>query len=64
MVVSGAGTAARPKARFCWVCSRKLHGNFHRVAETPDGPVVVHAACAEKERLPIVADAHLAKKGN
>jgi len=24
--MSGAGTAAKPRLPFCWVCSRKLHG--------------------------------------
>ena len=26
--MSGAGTAAKPRLPFCWVCSRKLHGNL------------------------------------
>ena len=61
--MSGAGTAAKPKYRFCWVCSRKLHANFHRVAIIQGGhEVVVHADCAERERLELKPGAHLAVK--
>lgn len=57
--MSGAGTAAKPKCMFCWVCSRRLHARFHRVAMFGDHQVVVHAACAEIERMEIVPGAHL-----
>ena len=60
--MSGAGTAAKPRVRFCWVCSGKLQANFHRVAIVAGREVVVHAICAEIESLEIVPDAHLAKK--
>lgn len=60
--MSGAGTAAKPRLRFCWVCSRKLQGNFHRVAIVDGREVIVHASCAEKERLEIKPDAHLAPR--
>jgi hypothetical protein len=57
--VSGAGTAKRPRLRFCWVCSRQLMGNFHRVAIVDDGnEVIVHADCARREQLEIKPDAH------
>ena len=63
--MSEAGTAAKPKYRFCWVCSRKLHGNFHRVAIVHPGTeheheVIVHERCGERERLQLKPDAHLA----
>lgn len=58
--MSGAGTAAKPRLRFCWVCSRQLHGNFHRVAIVDGHEVIVHATCAERERLEVKPDAHLA----
>ena len=35
--MSGAGLAKRPKIRWCWSCSKQLHGNFHRVVWGPDG---------------------------
>jgi hypothetical protein len=55
--MSGAGIAKKPPIRWCWVCSRKLHANFHRVVRGPDGhDHVVHAQCAEEERLEIVDD--------
>jgi hypothetical protein len=56
--VSGSGTAAKPRLPFCWVCSRKLHGNFHRVAVVNGLEVVVHAACAKSEGLAIKDGAH------
>lgn len=59
--MSGSGTAAKPRLRFCWVCSRKLHANFHRVAVVDGHEVVVHADCAKKERLMILKGRHLAK---
>lgn len=60
--MSGAGTAAKPPHRWCWVCSRQLHGNFHRVAIGQDGHEhIVHADCAEREGLEIVPGKHLAK---
>lgn len=41
----------KPRLPFCWVCSRKLQGNFHRVAIV-DGPEkIVHASCASEEGL-------------
>jgi ribosome-binding protein aMBF1 (putative translation factor) len=52
--VSGAGIAKKPKYRFCWVCSRQLHGNFHRVAIADGHEVIVHADCAKRERLDVV----------
>jgi ribosome-binding protein aMBF1 (putative translation factor) len=58
--VSGAGTAAKPKYRFCWVCSRQLHGNFHRVAIVDGNEVIVHADCARRDKLEIKPDAHKA----
>jgi len=60
--MSGAGTAAKPKYRFCWVCSRKLHANFHRVATVDGHEVVVHALCAMLEGLEVKPKAHLAKE--
>lgn len=59
--MSGAGIAARPRYRFCWVCSAQLHGNFHRVVKHPDNgaQVVVHAECAEREGLEVIPGAHL-----
>jgi hypothetical protein len=63
--MSGAGTAAKPKYRFCWVCSRQLHANFHRVVIVNQGTsaefeTVVHASCAKG--LTIKPGAHLKKK--
>lgn len=46
--MSGAGTAAKPKYRFCWACSRKLQANFHRVCVVDGREVIVHTACAER----------------
>lgn len=60
--VSGAGTAARPKYRFCWACSRKLHGNFHRVVIVDGLEAVAHVACAKRDGLVIKQGAHLAPK--
>lgn len=60
--MSGAGTAAKPKYQFCWSCSRRLHGNFHRVAMVDGHRVIVHAECARRDRLEIVPDAHLAER--
>ena len=57
--MSGAGTAAKPKYRFCWVCSRQLQANFHRVAVVDGHEVVVHADCAEREGLEVKPGAHL-----
>lgn len=57
--MSGTGTALRPRLRFCWVCSGKLHGNFHRVAVVEGREVIVHAICAEKEKLDVKPAAHL-----
>jgi hypothetical protein len=59
--MSGAGTAAKPRLPFCWVCSRKLHGRFHRVAVVHGLEVVVHADCAKREGLDIKDGAHLAR---
>jgi len=50
----------RPRLRFCWVCSRQLHGNAHRVAIVDGRDVVVHAACAEREKLTVKPGAHVA----
>lgn len=61
--MSGAGTAAKPKYRFCWACSRRLHGNFHRVAVVDGHEVPVHADCAKRDGLTIKPDAHLAHGG-
>lgn len=56
--MSGAGIAKKPKHRFCWVCSRKLQANFHRVAKGPDGHLhTVHAECAEREGLEVIEGA-------
>jgi len=60
--VSGAGTAAKPRYRFCWACSRQLRGAFHRVCLVDGHEVIVHAHCAERERLEVKAGAHLAVK--
>lgn len=57
--MSGAGTAVRPPRPFCWVCSRRLHGNFHRIAIVDGREVVTHADCAKRERLAIKPGAHL-----
>ena len=57
--MSGSGIAAKPRLRFCWVCSRKLRANFHRVAIVNGHEVIVHADCAERERLEIKPSAHL-----
>lgn len=60
--MSGAGTAKTPRYRFCWACSRRLQGNFHRVAIVEGGlEVIVHADCAEKDGLAIKPGAHLAR---
>ncbi len=56
----GAGTAAKPRYRFCWSCSRQLHGNFHRVAIVDGNEVTVHADCAKRDGLTIKDGAHLA----
>lgn len=58
--MSGKGAAARPKYRFCWACSRQLHGNFHRVAIVDGNEVIVHADCARRDGLEIKPGAHLA----
>jgi hypothetical protein len=56
--MSGAGTAKKPKHRFCWACSRQLQGNFHRVVKGPDGREhVVHAECARKDHLEVIPGA-------
>jgi hypothetical protein len=56
--MSGAGIAKRPKLRWCWVCSKQLHGNFHRVAIGQDGHEhIVHAYCAESEGLQVIEGA-------
>ena len=60
--MSGAGTAAKPRVRFCWSCSRKLHANFHRVVLVEGVERVVHAACARKDGLYIVEGKHLTKE--
>ena len=57
--MSGADTASKPRYRFCWVCSRKLQANFHRVAIVDGHEVIVHAACAKREGLEVKPDAHL-----
>ena len=62
--MSGKGTAAKPKQRFCWACSRQLHGNFHRVVIIHQGTpqefeTVVHAQCATRDNLTIKPGAHL-----
>ena len=58
--MSGAGTAAKPRLRWCWVCSRKLHANFHRVAIVDGRETIVHADCAERDGLEVKPLAHLA----
>ena len=60
--MSGAGTAKRPKYRFCWVCSRQLHGNFHRVAIVNDQFVIVHVDCAKNEGLEVIEGADRKEK--
>jgi len=56
--MSGAGIAKRPKHRWCWSCSRQLHGNFHRVVKGPDGHEhVVHVDCAKKDGLEVIEGA-------
>ncbi len=56
--MSGAGTAKKPPVQWCWVCSRRLQANFHRVAKGPDGHLhIVHADCAEREGLEVVLGA-------
>jgi len=63
--MSGAGTAAKPRHRFCWVCSRQLHGNFHRVAIGFDGlEHIVHADCAKREGMQVIPGKHLAAEQN
>lgn len=57
--MSGAGTAAKPRLPFCWVCSRKLHGNFHRVCIVDGREVTTHADCAKRENLQVKPNAHL-----
>lgn len=41
---------AKPRVRFCWVCSRKLYGNHYReVIFKGDGRAkIVHAQCKDK----------------
>jgi hypothetical protein len=46
--VSGAGIAIKPRLPFCWWCSRKFHGNFHRVVILDGMRREVHADCARK----------------
>lgn len=58
--MSGKGIAARPPRRWCWVCSRQLQANFHRIAIVDGHEVVVHAGCAEREGLEVKPGAHLA----
>jgi hypothetical protein len=56
--MSGAGIAKKPRLQWCWVCSRRLQANFHRVAIGPDGHEhIVHADCAEKEGLAVIKGA-------
>ena len=57
--MSGKGTAAKPKYRFCWACNRQLRGNFHRVCVVDDHEVIVHADCARRHRLEIKPEAHV-----
>lgn len=57
--MSGAGTAATPPKRWCWSCSKKLHGNFHRIAIVDGHEVVVHASCARLDGLELKPNAHL-----
>lgn len=56
--MSGAGIARKPPIPWCWVCSRRLHGRFHRIAKGADGELhVVHADCAVREGLEVVPGA-------
>lgn len=55
-----ARKAKRPRYRFCWWCSRQLHGNAHRVAIVDGREVIVHWACAKLNGLEIKEGAHLA----
>jgi len=38
--------SAKPKYRFCWVCSRKLHGAYFREVVIDGQKRVVHKACS------------------
>lgn len=39
----------KPVTRFCWHCSRQLHGRQHRVITGPDGHKhAVHIRCDNK----------------
>lgn len=35
----------KPRLPFCWRCSRKLHGNAHRVVVIDGHERIVHAQC-------------------
>lgn len=42
----------KPRVRFCWHCSKKLRGNFHRVALNQDGrEVILHAECLARTTM-------------
>jgi hypothetical protein len=45
---------SRPRYRFCWSCSRQLHGNHHRVVQVEGGTAIVHAECARRDGLTVV----------
>jgi hypothetical protein len=36
----------KPRVPFCWRCSRKLRGNFHRVVVLDGIERIVHAMCS------------------
>jgi len=39
----------KPRVRFCWICSKKLRANFHRVILNNDGrECIVHRECMER----------------
>ena len=41
-------TDSKPKTRFCWLCSRQLHGRQHSEIDGPDGHKhAVHKSCAK-----------------
>ena len=61
--MSGADTAAKPRYRFCWVCSRQLRGNFHRVCLVNGHEVITHANCADREKLEAIPNAHKKNHG-
>ena len=51
MTATIADVTGKPRLPFCWMCSRKLRANFHRVVVVDGVERIVHAACLrEMER--------------